>query len=648
MFARFRALSKRSKTTLERYFSGLSDENWTAPWAVHARRNLFSRLHHLRKSKAKPEEVLFVVSECRRRELLRDPRDWVVAMSSLGHVQLWTETLGLLEAMYSEMGFVAVQAFNATISATEKAQQWQHAIALFSDIERYSLSPDAVTCNALLSACDKGGKWESALDLLQRAGHFQLQPNVVSYSATVSACERARAWEQALQVFASMHARQIAGDVVAFNAALCALDRGSQWQEALMMLEDMSQMRLKRSLASYGAVISACGDAFQWEESIELLSLLQKQLLQPNLIVMNLCLNASRKANNLHVSLKLYNDMLSRSDRPDLLSYTSLISACTFGAEWQLALQLHEDAQFVTGKLDILSFNALLGVCRQASRWEEAHRILHDLKGYGLSPTVPTYKAVISACARATRWSDAVGHLSSLMKTLDTPTTPGSGNPSSNSSDFILQYGIVSKACVEAGFGSVGQALLAEAEHMASARGLVSGFPAEWLSVLHWQAALWAFETQKAMHDLDDGVRVVGVADVLIEAGRDAGAMSLLIDAQEAGNMSLWRCERRKVLDLHDLGGRGSCSAPVAEAAVSAALLQMAHDHNFSAKHSLVIVTGRGRRSIRGIPLLLPAMMSFLVDGLGLEVRQDPGSLRVSRASLHRLWQGERWDTKMS
>lgn len=28
-------------------------------------------------------------------------------------------------------------------------------------------------------------------------------------------------------------------------------------------------------------------------------------------------------------------------------------------------------------------------------------------------------------------------------------------------------------------------------------------------------------------------VRVVGVADVLIEAGRDADAMSLLIDAQE-------------------------------------------------------------------------------------------------------------------
>lgn len=42
---------------------------------------------------------------------------------------------------------------------------------------------------------------------------------------------------------------------------------------------------------------------------------------------------------------------------------------------------------------------------------------------------------MISACARATRWSDAVGHLSSLMNTLDTPTTPGQGNSDSNLDD---------------------------------------------------------------------------------------------------------------------------------------------------------------------------------------------------------------------
>ena len=620
------ALPKRRVRFVKRSFAGLrEDETWTAPWAVHARRELFSRLHGLRKSKAKAEEVLFVVSECRRKELLRDPRDWVVAISSLGNVHLWTESLDILQAMHSETK-VAVHAFNATISATEKGQQWQIAVALFADIQRYSILPDTVTCNALLTAYDKGGQWQSALSLLDRVGpEFQLEPNVVSYSASMSACERGRAWEQALQVFNNMHANKIAGDVVAFNAALSALDRGSQWQEALALLQEMSKIKLKRSLASYGSAISACGSAFQWEESIELLNLLQKQSLQPSLIVMNLCLNACRKARNLYVALQLYNDMLRRSEKPDMLGYTSLISACGASAEWQLALQLHEDA-LLTSEADIMGFNAVLGVCRQASRWEESHRILADLENHDLSPTVPTYKAVIASCAYAMRWSDALSYLYSMQKLQQTPCRE----------DLILQYGIVSKACAEAGFASRAQALL----EVAAAEGLA---PAEWLSVLHWQAALAYFEGKKqAMNDPDfeDGVQIVGLADVLLEAGRDADAISLLIQAQEAGSMQLWKAGGHKVLDLHDLGP-GSCSAAVAEAAVGGALLQLAQKHNFCARHALVIITGRGRRSVGGIPLLLPAVRSFLVS-LGLHVQQAAGSLRVSRASLHRFWQGER------
>eukprot|EP00913_Durusdinium_trenchii_P030020 g28132.t1 len=135
---------------------------------------LRSRLHGLRKSKATPQEVLFIVSECQRRQLLKDPRDWVVAMSSLGH------------AMHLETA-VAVHAFNATLSAVQRAQQWEAAVALFADIERYSLTPDTVTCNALLTACDKGGQWQSALSLLERIGPtYHLQPNVVSYSLDLS------------------------------------------------------------------------------------------------------------------------------------------------------------------------------------------------------------------------------------------------------------------------------------------------------------------------------------------------------------------------------------------------------------------------------------------------------------------------------
>ncbi|CAK9027163.1 Pentatricopeptide repeat-containing protein At2g31400 [Durusdinium trenchii] len=213
-------------------------------WAENARREVFARLHGLRKSKATPQEVLFIVSECQRRQLLKDPRDWVVAMSSLGHVGLWTDTLALFEAMHLETA-VAVHAFNATLSAVQRAQQWEAAVALFADIERYSLTPDTVTCNALLTACDKGGQWQSALSLLERIGPtYHLQPNVVSYSTTLSACERGRAWEHALQVFANMNGCEISPDVVVFNATLSALDGGSRWEEALTLLEEMNEAKV--------------------------------------------------------------------------------------------------------------------------------------------------------------------------------------------------------------------------------------------------------------------------------------------------------------------------------------------------------------------------------------------------------------------
>ncbi|CAK9115668.1 unnamed protein product [Durusdinium trenchii] len=604
-------------------------------WAENARREVFARLHGLRKSKATPQEVLFIVSECQRRQLLKDPRDWVVAMSSLGHVGLWTDTLALFEAMHLETA-VAVHAFNATLSAVQRAQQWEAAVALFADIERYSLTPDTVTCNALLTACDKGGQWQSALSLLERIGPtYHLQPNVVSYSTTLSACERGRAWEHALQVFANMNGCEISPDVVVFNATLSALDGGSRWEEALTLLEEMNEIKLKRTLATYGSAIRACGNAFQWEEAVELMRSLQNRQ-KPNLIILNLCLDACRKARNLHAALKLFNDMQIESERPDMLSYTSLISACGYGAEWQLAIQLHEDA-LMTGQPDIFSFNAVLGVCRQASRWEESHRILEGLLLHGLSPSMPTYKALIAACAYAMRWSDALSHLRALQKSDSLYIGAARGKE-----DLILQFGIVSKACAEAGLASRSQALVDEAEFAAAAKGLAGRLPREWISVLHWQAALAYFQRLKQAIDRDDteeGVQVVGLADLLLDAGQDTAAMSLLLEAQEAQIFSLWqKTKKADILDLHSLGP-GSCSAAVAEAAVSAALLQLAEKRAFRATRGFVVVTGRGLGSLRTSPLLLPAISSFLSQ-LGLDIRQATGFVFVPRRSLHDLWQG--------
>ncbi|CAE7511513.1 unnamed protein product [Symbiodinium pilosum] len=137
----------------------------------------------------------------------------------------------------------------------------------------------------------------------------------------------------------------------------------------------------------------------------------------------------------------------ARSEQPDTFCYTSLISACTPSAQWQLATFLHEEMRELT---DVIAFNATLGVCREASRWLEAQRIFSDLKNKDFSPTLPTFKAVIGACAYAHRWSDALDHLQELRKM------------ACSFDDLIVQYGIVSKACAEAGRKEIEEVLLRE------------------------------------------------------------------------------------------------------------------------------------------------------------------------------------------
>ncbi|CAK0847312.1 unnamed protein product [Prorocentrum cordatum] len=58
--------------------------------------------------------------------------------------------------------------------------------------------------NAGISACEKSEQWQRALALLTEMREAKLEPNVISYSAGISACEKDEQWEQALAIFGEM------------------------------------------------------------------------------------------------------------------------------------------------------------------------------------------------------------------------------------------------------------------------------------------------------------------------------------------------------------------------------------------------------------------------------------------------------------
>ncbi|CAK0863307.1 unnamed protein product [Prorocentrum cordatum] len=72
-----------------------------------------------------------------------------------------------------------------------------------------------------ISACEKAEQWQPALALLSEMGEAKLEPNVISYSAGISACEKGEQWQRALTLLSEMW-------------------KGEQWQRALALLSEMA------------------------------------------------------------------------------------------------------------------------------------------------------------------------------------------------------------------------------------------------------------------------------------------------------------------------------------------------------------------------------------------------------------------------
>ncbi|CAK0809442.1 unnamed protein product [Prorocentrum cordatum] len=181
------------------------------------------------------------------------------------------------------------------------------------------LEPDVISYSAGISACEKGEQWQRALALLSEMWEAKLEPNVISYSAGISACAKCETgtrrhqlqrWDQRVREMRAVAAGACAAERVAGGEAgvqcsqLQPCDRRSAPQTRCDRLvgHTAEEQRLSErwSVAagsgaaerdvggeagaqlSYSAGVSACAKGEQWQRALALLSELREAKLESN------------------------------------------------------------------------------------------------------------------------------------------------------------------------------------------------------------------------------------------------------------------------------------------------------------------------------------------------------------------------------
>ncbi|CAK0880205.1 unnamed protein product [Prorocentrum cordatum] len=249
----------------------------------------------------------------------------------------WQRALALLSEMWE-----------AKLERNRQLQRWDQrvregrAVAAGAGLALRDVGGEAaaqrVSYSAGISACEKGDQWQRALALLSEMWDARLEPDIISpticgtrsWSPTSSLLQR---WDQRVREGRAVAGgsgaaqRDVGGDAGArchrYSAGISACEKAEKWQRALVLLSKMWEVRLEpnvislrrrdqrlregqavaagsgaahrcaggeaRAQLSYNAGISACENGEQWQRALALVSEMQDAKLEPNITSPTMC-----------------------------------------------------------------------------------------------------------------------------------------------------------------------------------------------------------------------------------------------------------------------------------------------------------------------------------------------------------------------
>jgi len=355
------------------------------------------------------EQALEILHQMERSKIKNHLIAYNAALSACERAQQWRAAKALLDEMVAKKDGVRPDkiSYNTVISACAKAGKSRTAIQLLDKMISSGLEPDRISYNSAISACAQAGKWSDAHVLMEKARLDGIEPDVITYTSLINACSRSGDPKRAISFLEMMKTCGIKPDVVAYTAAIDACSKGNLWKEALDLVDEMRDAGVEPNERTYRATITACGKGGRWERALDILDHMRARGFTKNAIyAYNAAAAACEHAGQYDRVMGLLNSMAERGVQPDAFTYSTAISACGKAGEWEKAVELMSTMRAGGPRMqpNLVTYTAAIHACVQGNQWEEAQKLWSILQVEGLQPDLICYNTLLSGARRSNDW----------------------------------------------------------------------------------------------------------------------------------------------------------------------------------------------------------------------------------------------------
>lgn len=571
-------------------------------------------------------QALEVYSQMKSSGMVPDPFVYlhlIMCLSEDGRAKDWDKILELLHDMHVLLpDFKETHIQNVAISLATRTADTHSAMRVYHLMLQDGVEPQWQTFDTLMMVCERAGDTRGVYAAYRTMRELGIQAYSGTYVALLWTCSTNCHRQRAEAIWSDLKAEGFPPDVAMYSTMIACLERSGDPTRALALFDELqaldadspqvvhdpSWLELCDAMSAHNADAGAINTALQLSKYME-----SKGYDLATLRYSRVASLGTSPWHRWRRALSLFDSMRSvlplPRTRPNLNAWRSAMLACARLRDWQRALRMLAEMQERGVQPDDFVYNVVLSACEAGGALRIALRVARKMRTAGVAYTEHTYSALISSCATAEEGVRLRLAVLMYRRMLRDPGAPA---------NTVLLNSLMS-VCAAGGASDAALAVLA---------GAVQGTLRARPDAITYHAAAEALGRGERWLD---------------------GLLVLRACARATTESATWTWDwpigtsfadpRASTLDLHNLSVAG---ARIMLRAWLAFLRQAAaRGQRLVLTQSVRIVTGRGRNSRTGVPVLRPEVLRALGEDFGIPLvlgpraHDNPGAVAVEIDRLY-------------